>query len=300
MNNHFDIYASASSIHGVKYVLSNHRNTSTRIFWSIAILLSICGFSYYIYFAYIKFMYEIEIVIRPRDRNAAEFPAPATTLCSGLFARDSLVNISYVYKNYVTLKGRLNLTETECRYMAANFHWCQPAFNYFVTEYVCPKFELNKLNVLKLIDNSALTTEQTFLFCDKGRCPGISRVFTDYGICFTRNSLSYSSIFNNKTIHDDFKCYKRMINRTEDQSQWSPEGGFWPENNTYPYRAERNLNFEFYPYLSVRERNNLCALKNFRVFLHKPNEILTPFHESIYVNFDEVSFIKIHPSLNEN
>jgi hypothetical protein len=79
-----------------------------------------------------------------------------------------------------------------------------------------------------------------------------------------------------------------MINRTEDQSQWSPEKGFWPENNTYPDRAERDHTFLFRPMLSAKEKMNLCALKNFRVFFHKPNEIMTPYHEFVYVNFDEV------------
>jgi Amiloride-sensitive sodium channel len=234
-----DVYANESSIHGIRYILSKNQQVSTRIIWIIAIILSVCGFSYYIYAASVKYMIEPEIVLKSNDRNAVDFPAPGITICSNLFAKDNLANLYFIFKNYVALNGTLNLSKSTCDYLAANLHWCQPVAAKSFMIMSCPNYTFSDLNVLELINKSALFTSTAFRGCANRECDReISRIFTDFGICFTRNTLSFSSIFNNKTIHDDFKCYKRMVNDTlEENSQWSPEKGFWPVNNTYPLRA---------------------------------------------------------------
>jgi hypothetical protein len=290
-------FADASSMHGIKYVLSENRKKSTRMFWTSAIFLSACGLGYYVYNSTYKFVYDPEIVMKARDRNAIDFPAPAVTICSNLFAKDELANLFYIVHN-ANAKRPFNVTKKSCEYLAANIQWCQPKFAHNIYEFICQNQSFHSINVLKMINESALNIKQTFQNCEKGECErAVLRVFTDYGICFVRNTLSFSSIFNTDVIHDDFKCYLKFFNDSgnivEDVSPWTPERGYESPDVEYPYRVTRNLEFTFRPRLTAIEKENLCGLKNFRVYFHKPNEILTPFHESIFLNFDEVRKVLI-------
>jgi Amiloride-sensitive sodium channel len=288
-------FAEASSVHGIKYILSQNRIKSTRIFWTIAIFFSACGLGYYVYTGYHKFVYDPEIVMKTRDRPATDFPAPAITICSNLFAKDKLANLSYVYSN---LNSKINLKKKNCDYLTANLHWCQPAFASMMMAYLCPDW-FDHVNILKLINDSAFSIREMFFTCNDPRpeCDkNYMRIFTDFGICYVRNSMSFSSIFNTDVIHDDFKCYQNMTKKgglktlVEDNSMWSPEKGYQLPHGVlaYPWRAERELVFVSQPIINVNDKENICALKNFRVYFHKPNEILTPLHESTYLNFDEV------------
>lgn len=43
----------------------------------------------------------------------------------------------------------------------------------------------------------------------------------------------------------------------------------------------------FKPILNETDKENYCLVKSFKIYLHKPNEIPTPYHESIYLNYEE-------------
>lgn len=50
-------FSNETSIHGVKYILSPDTQKVLRIFWSVALFVSFCGFSYYFYTAYTKWQF---------------------------------------------------------------------------------------------------------------------------------------------------------------------------------------------------------------------------------------------------
>lgn len=50
-------FSEESSLHGVKYIFSSNKLKISQIFWSIALILSFFGFSFYIYSAYQKWQF---------------------------------------------------------------------------------------------------------------------------------------------------------------------------------------------------------------------------------------------------
>jgi Amiloride-sensitive sodium channel len=86
-------FAQANLIHGFKYIFGSNHGKITRIFWILSLLVSSCGFIYYLRPAWNKLLFEPEILIKTRERKVEEFPKPAITICPNVFARD--LNINY-------------------------------------------------------------------------------------------------------------------------------------------------------------------------------------------------------------
>lgn len=87
-------------------------------------------------------------------------------------------------------------------------------------------------------------------------------------------------------IHEDFMNITTRLDN-ESEPLWTPEKGYKNENVEYPHRAAKAYYQVFSPRMSKAEKENVCNFKNYKVYIHKPNEILTPYHESIFVNYDE-------------
>lgn len=281
-------FAGESSIHGVKFVFAVGQVRSTRIFFFCSMLFSLFGFSYYIYSAYYKFMFVPETVTRSYDVRSTNFPAPAVTICSNLFAREDFANFFKTYQKYIN-KQNFSISILECKYLIGNLHWCQSGFSKMVQK-VCGMYDLKNLNILDAINKSALQTDEMLFNCLGGVCESlVVRVFTVFGICYAYNMQGFNAIFNTDVIDKDFKCYKRLDYDNVSDVQWTPEKGYPTPETEFPQRADRGQMIYHQPYLSPIEKENICALKTYRIFLHKPNEILTPFHESTFLNYDEVS-----------
>jgi Amiloride-sensitive sodium channel len=287
-------FGTSSSIHGIKYVLILNYAKTARIFWLIAIFLSLCGFFYYVHSAYYKLMFDPETVMKASDRNSFDFPAPAVTICSGLFAKDGLANLTRAVQAYIK-KIKLNSTKTECEYLEANLLWCDPNSAGKILKECFDHYDISNANLVRLMFKSAHSIRNAFSGCDDGSCDKeLSRVLTDYGICFTRNSLSYSSMFNTKVIHDDFACYKRMENAThEKKSHWWIETGYDYQHSDFPKRASKGMFFRLFPITLNSNKNNMCGSSSFRIYLHKPNEMVTPSHLIEYLDLGEVSALNL-------
>lgn len=102
------------------------------------------------------------------------------------------------------------------------------------------------------------------------------KILTDFGTCFTTNMLTSSMIFTDE-IHDDFKQMKTLFSN-ESEPLWTPEKGYRDENVNYPLRATR-ADYNFLLKFNEIYKDNVCRTKNSKVFIHKPNEIVTPFHD---------------------
>jgi hypothetical protein len=105
--------------------------------------------------------------------------------------------------------------------------------------------------------------------------------------------MTANMIFTDE-IHDDFKKMQ-TIYPNETIPLWTPEKGYLNENEDYPARANRNYSLSYYPTLDKIDKENICALRAFRIFFHKPNEILTPYHPSIFMSYEEYLDFNIYP-----
>jgi hypothetical protein len=94
--------------------------------------------------------------MKAHERNSSEFPGPAITVCSNLFAKSNCsVNFFNIFSKHHTGNVPSNLTKKQCSVLAANLHWCQPNFNGLV-ENVCSKWDVSNINVLDILYDSAL------------------------------------------------------------------------------------------------------------------------------------------------
>ena len=86
-------------------------------------------------------MVQPETVTRSRNLDPLDFPAPAITICSNIFARDDLASYSETHQ-MLSEKQNFSFSELECKYLTSNMHWCDQKGNYLVKR-VCGMYDLN-------------------------------------------------------------------------------------------------------------------------------------------------------------
>lgn len=271
---------------GFKYIFGQNKTKSTKIFWSFSILLSLCGFFYYLHPAWIKLMITPEIRMKTIEKKVANFPWPAITICPNIFARRDLINFDY--STFSTIK---NFTKEECKIYFANLQWCNKKMAKNLREFCSDEF-LNEVNVVDMILNTSLNTKE--LFVTPSKIKPQATVLSSFGPCYTFNSLSYASLFNTENIHDDFKQYKNFIKKSliEDNSTWTHEKGLKLANGSYispPKAYQMEISFK----VSAKDLENVCQTKSFNIFIHKPNEVITDRHEPFIQHYNEVINIEI-------
>lgn len=114
--------------------------------------------------------------------------------------------------------------------------------------------------------------------------PFLTHVFTFNGFCATFNQLDFEEIFTDK-IHEDFKVYSHGR-----RSNWTLARGYDnPEKpNLYPVQMSYSSTNTFNAILIQNKENidDQCRpfRRGFEIYFHMPNEILTPFAQSINLN----------------
>lgn len=176
------------SIHGTNNIFGENRSKFVRVFWVFIFICSFSGFCFYLYSVFVKWKYTPDIVMDSREKNSKDFPFPAITICTPLFARDNLANLVKSYEKIIN-KEKVEFSKSECNYFAANINWCS-ADKYEIHEIVKKSChnqldEINKIQVLKTITESSLNITELFGLV-QGRNK-LRRIFTRMGICFTNN-----------------------------------------------------------------------------------------------------------------
>lgn len=98
----------------------------------------------------------------------------------------------------------------------------------------------------------------------------------------------------NKEIHEDFM---KIVTRygSESEPLWTPEKGYKTKNTDFPENADRETRQTFMLELNEANKENYCKNKALKVFIHSPNEIVTPYHDFIYLRYDEFMEFKVKP-----
>jgi Amiloride-sensitive sodium channel len=280
-------FTAISAIHGVNHIFSQNHSKFVRLFWIFAVLVSFCGFLFYLQGAWIKLMFEPEVLIKTRERNAEEFPFPAITICPRIFADHKIFKLRTRYGSTRAYK------DEECKISFSNCLWYNPPWIKDLTDKFCPREKLLNVNIAETILNSSITPENLFVtdysFSQRTSISG-------FGPCYTFNGLSYSELFNTKNIHEDFKQFQKFLKGTniEDNSTWSPEKSLQLRNGSELKRL--NLS-RFDVKLKVSPDDtyqNLMIGKNFKLFIHKPNEIVTMLSLDYEMNYNEVRIGLVH------
>lgn len=209
-------FSSESTIHGVGFIFGSSRSLLTRIFWIIWFFLSLLGLVYYIYISTAKWLVIPDLVLRVSQRSMREFPFPAITLCSPVFAKRSIVDFHITEESSDDFKL---YTREECEYIIANSHWCQYPNLYSIIVH-CPEIG-SKIDIVKLMNESSYNVAELFhnhpfrRFIDNNEeilspLAQFDKILTDQGFCYTTNLQNHHVLFNEE-ISEDFDSYKRNI-----------------------------------------------------------------------------------------
>jgi amiloride-sensitive sodium channel len=110
------------------------------------------------------------------------------------------------------------------------------------------------------------------------------RIVTHHGFCYTYNLLEHDTIFRPDVMSSDFDFYKGTVfardifKNTSNEVQWTLGTGY-TENGTVPFRITNrhhfkiDMKFTFDAIYSCKTMN-----RNYKVIIHLPSEIPTPFH----------------------
>lgn len=266
-------FLSDTSIHGIEFFEAKEK--SVRRGGIFVFLLAFCGLGFFIYDMFIKWQVNPIIIEEDILVAAYDFPFPAVTICHPLFARDQNPNLREVLKN-----PGIKLSTEQLKILNANVQACAPNF--------AKKFdnEISAADMVKVLEKKFHHINDSFDVCfqfEKISCEGLlNYVITDYGFCFVYNLLDFKQVFNTGLISKDFNSYK--LDDYDDHVHWALEEGYFGTSDE-PFRSEKKYQLDIYPIVNNSDLNNLCPeqQKTFSLFIHMPNEILTPFHVPEYL-----------------
>lgn len=302
-----------TTVHGIEFFTS--QNKIIRKFGRYVFYVAFCALGYFMYDLYVKWKINPIIYEEINPVPAYDYPFPAVTVCNPIFSRDQMPNLYKVLRN-----EKINLSISEQKILAANIQASAPHLGNKISK-IYPNIDSQE--IVKILKDKFHHTNDSFDLCMfRTRNSNCDRIFnyvlTDYGFCFSYNLQSFYEIFNSRTISDDFLCYQRLkiakiylkatqdfpsyetVNDEIDKVQWTLTKGYFNDSpEIQPSRGIKLNSFFFYPRLNHSDLSNLIpeAGKTFSVFIHMPNEILTPFQDPVYFRIDSLNYlnVKIEP-----
>ncbi|CAG9804614.1 unnamed protein product [Chironomus riparius] len=298
----------ALTIHGIRHIFTRSGSKFTRIFWSVAVLLSIIGFCFNNYMLYMKLSEKPDINVRIKQKFISKIPFPAITLCTPVVAKNNVISL-YNLSKHIRFKPNdpLNLTIQEQNYLASNIQACIPSFSFLTKRHTQNR---TSDNIVKLLNESFLMINETLLNCGYKEIYGdcttlLNRVITDKGFCYTFNLMGFNTIFNDKIISEDFDSYKRLkipksldvfnllssedVDDTLETFKWSLDKGYdkHHEADSVPVKAEKRKTFSVNLVIREPDISNICIMTGrvFSFYIHLPNEIMLPSHQDYIVEF---------------
>ncbi|CAO1310274.1 unnamed protein product, partial [Diamesa serratosioi] len=263
-------YSQQSSIHGIQYLGTGRSHWTMKIFWILALSVSIGGCSYLIYQTYSKWKNSPVIVsFNEKSTPVYEIPFPAITICPQSKFKPE-------YLNYIKLMNARpgDLTVEQKSNLEAIYQVCKT--DYFNYRILSPKINESFTDILKRI---AIPFNDTFLRCKwrgmKKNCEDLfTELITDEGVCYTFNMMKYQDFYKD-TISDNLKYPKH--NKSSDD--WKFEDGYVNFNaDVYPQRVlgsghRAGLNIKLFVKEKALDYSCKGAVQGFKIALHTPGEL---------------------------
>jgi amiloride-sensitive sodium channel len=272
---------------------NRHFKTAYKTLWSIAILLSMCGLTFYIHGIYRKWYIVPDIMTTVKKVSSSQIPLPAITICSSIFPEQIQMSRGplSMMNNAILGKAYPKLTVEQQNYMAVVMQTCCTKQFIIGARMICTN--QSETNVVKLL-NAAKTMSRfkSCLFRDKTiDCDRMVRpALTEHGICHTFNMQQYGAVFNEGSLSEDFEIFRSeagpsLTTNSSDQDQWTLENGYKNQNDEiYPIRANKRNTVAFEK-INEKIRKYCAAMgEGCKLTVHLPNEIPTIFHKPLYVD----------------
>lgn len=294
-----------STIHGIRYITNSRSNQLTRVFWTIAFVISIIGMAFYIRGVYYKWRISPDIAITASLKPIREIPFPAITICSPVIVKNKYANFLKAYYHIVNEKHKHAFDDEiigDTKMVSAVIQACDPNLSSIFADMFN---ESVSDELISYLIKGGFTKNESLSLCDlnnsiKEDCNKMfNQIFTDFGLCYSYNMQGYNTIFKNNTLDGDFNMFfrhetrnflKENTRRYDDnleEIEWTLQDGYSSKNDSvYPMRITSENGVEFVFRHDKNETNNFCPrLRNsYYVIFHKPNEIPTRFHDYVYLS----------------
>lgn len=194
-------FARNSSVHGVRYLGEGRRHWSERIFWVIAILISLGGCSLMIFKIYEKWQTSPVIVsFAEKSTPVWQIPFPAVTICPETKSVKKSLDFSKVYRAMTNMTDLLSfddLSEEEKRNIEAVAQVCDLHLFRTVDNW---KNILNPNEIISVLRNVSVNQNSSALYCkwrnEMEFCDSLfSDIITEEGFCRTFNILDSEELF---------------------------------------------------------------------------------------------------------
>lgn len=215
-------------------------------------------------------------ITNTHEIRSDEFPFPALTFCSSIFAKNSSFvyaeMIGEIYKNPNYLN---EIDKIQRDSFIANSNWCAPNI-------VAPAMNMSNLtefdvDIMKVLSESRPSLEEFIHECRiKNQVISCSKLFTRLltykSFCYSFNLLNLKNIFNSQVSEDFFTDDLKNENEI-----WSLDNQFKSSNSNYPLRSSKTTEIHLIFKHSKKDFKNICSTfpRSFLWFLHLPSEIAT-------------------------
>lgn len=309
----FSEYSETSTVHGVRYLGERRRHWSERIWWIIAVSVSVFLCFVFIFEAWWKWTSSpVIITFADEATPISNIPFPTLTICNDLVVNRSAFNYTYFSEklsngsNY--MDADLDLETIRKMHSITNFCHYAPYHLYNYTKYknftidrniILPYLKKVSPNLTDIINSGwcDLATTQR-VPCEKLLIPTL----TDSGYCYTFNQMSSSDIYNTDKLADDFPKINGFHASVEQLTDYTGSGNTKLLNLTYPYqigRSSKGLEIRMQMPKNVSEKNLLCSslFEGFKIQIHSGDEIPQMQERFYHIPFDHDVRISVRPNI---
>lgn len=307
----FQEYSEGSTVHGVRYLGEHQRHWSERIWWIMAVSVSVFLCFGFIFKAWWKWSTSpVIITFADEATPISNIPFPTLTICN-----DDLVNTTVF--NYTSIWDKLSnenymdadLNEETVRKLYSLTNFCNQS-PYYLENYIKNKnFTIDRNNIMVHLEK--VTPNLTAVF-QLGSCAlATTRVIpcemlmkptlTDSGVCHTFNHLSSFDIYNTDQLADDFPKISGFSISHWQLTNFTRNGTLEMLNQTYPYQISNSgKGLEIKLIVPRAENDNdLCSavLEGFKIQIHSGDEIPRMKQRFHHIPFDHDVRIFVRPNL---
>ncbi|XP_037826365.1 pickpocket protein 28-like [Lucilia sericata] len=267
-------YSKKTSVHGLNYVLQIHRPFYEKLYWIVALLLSLYLATYYMWGSYVKWS-NIPIILGFDETlvKINQIPFPTITICPENqinFINYQFSNISdliwFEIEEYGNFQNRNNISEEEKLNFLLTLQICDQETIDRYSPYMPKNLNINVAQNLIDIVSDAQTILTFVEFKGDSNDYDLEMVLTNEGVCYQFNGLNHQDIYNNI----DYIPYNGGLkNNISVTGSWSLDDGY-QNSSEYPIRtSSSSISSGFYLY-SLR----LKSFKQvFKVFINSPDNI---------------------------
>ncbi|KAI8118089.1 Pickpocket protein 28 [Lucilia cuprina] len=279
-------YSKKTSVHGLNYIFEIHRPFYEKLYWIIALLVSLYLAIYYMWESYDK--WSNTPVILGFDETLVDIstiPFPTITICpenkrdmtNSQFPEVSSLIWSEIME-YGDFQNRLNISEKQEQRFLSTLQICDQEIISRFVPYMTSNINMNVAqNLLDIVHdtNTTITACEWKTVLDYS-CRILKKMITEDGVCFQFNGLRHQDMYK-KTEYINY--HDELENDVNVSGSWSLDGGYQGQGyNAYPLRSilpsVRN-GFRLELATFGKHIDYLCGTfkQGYKVFLNSPDSI---------------------------